>query len=280
MYDLTHVPDPAMLATLEALCIELAEEAGRFIRDERPTGLDVAATKTTETDVVTAMDHRSEELLHGRIRALRPDDGILGEEGAQVAGTSGLTWVIDPIDGTVNYLYEIPAYAVSVAVVVGDPQLEGAWRPVAGAVSDPCRRLVHHARVGGGARTRAEGVPDDPGTQLAVSTEDTVARALLATGFGYSEEKRREQAGILMRVLPAVRDIRRIGSAALDLVRVANGSVDAYAESGINAWDLAAGWVIVEESGGVVTGRSGHPGKVLTVAAPPALVAPVRDLFL
>jgi myo-inositol-1(or 4)-monophosphatase len=279
VYDLTHVPDPALLATLEGLCIELAEEAGRFIRDERPTGLDVA-TKSTETDVVTEMDHRSEALLRRRIRALRPEDGILGEEGADVAGTSGLTWVIDPIDGTVNYLYEIPAYAVSVAVVVGDPRLEGAWRPVAGAVSDPCRRLVHHARVGGGARTRAEGAPHDPGTPLVVSDEDTVARALLATGFGYSEEKRREQAAVLMRVLPAVRDIRRIGSAALDLVRVADGSVDAYAESGINAWDLAAGWVIVEEAGGVVAGRSEHPGKALTVAAPPALVASVRDLFL
>jgi myo-inositol-1(or 4)-monophosphatase len=281
MFDLAHVPEPAMLAGLEGLCIELAEEAARFIRDERPTGrLDVAATKTTDTDVVTEMDRRSEELLHRMIRALRPDDGILGEEGSDVAGTSGLTWVIDPIDGTVNYLYDIPAYAVSVAVVVGDPQLEGAWRPVAGAVSDPCRRLVHHARVGGGAWTRAEGMPDDAGRPLTVSSEDTLARALLATGFGYSEEKRREQAAVLSRVLPAVRDIRRIGSAALDLVRVADGSVDAYAESGINAWDLAAGWVIVEEAGGVVTGRSDHPGKALTVAAPPALVAPMRDLFL
>lgn len=279
MYDLADVPEVELLAELEDQCVALAVEAGRFIRDERPSAVDVADTKSTETDVVTEMDRRSEELLHRRIRELRPEDGILGEEGAQVTGSSGLTWVIDPIDGTVNYLYEIPAYAVSVAVVVGDPQVEGAWRPVAGAVAEPCRRLVHHARRGGGAWTRPEGAGAAEATRLTVSMEQRLRRALLATGFGYSEEKRREQAEILVHVLPAVRDIRRIGSAALDLVRVADGSVDAYAESGINAWDLAAGWVVVEEAGGVVTGPRDRPGKDLTVAAPPALVAQVSELF-
>jgi myo-inositol-1(or 4)-monophosphatase len=280
MEELSNVPDPVLLAELERHCIDLAVEAGRFIRDERPEAVDVAETKTTETDVVTEMDRRSEELLHRRIRELRPDDGLLGEEGSEVAGTSGLTWVIDPIDGTVNYLYEIPAYAVSVAVVLGDPSVEGAWRPVAGAIADPCRRLVHHARRGGGAWTRAEGEGGPDVRALTVSREAHLGHALLATGFGYSEQKRREQAEILLRVLPAVRDIRRIGSAALDLVRVADGSVDAYAESGINAWDLAAGWVIVEEAGGVVTGPGDRPGKDLTVAAPPDLVHAVRGLFL
>lgn len=274
-----HLGQPGALEHLERLCIELAVAAGRFIRDERPSGVGVAATKSTETDVVTEMDHRSEELLRRLILEHRPDDGILGEEGADVAGTSGLTWVVDPIDGTVNYLYEIPAYAVSVAVVLGDPHTEGAWRPVAGAVSDPSLRLVHHARRGGGAWTTPEGPDDGERRQLQVSGEDTLARSLLATGFGYSEQKRREQAEVLTRVLPAVRDIRRIGSAALDLVRVANGSVDAYCESGINAWDLAAGWVIVEEAGGMVVGAGQHPGKLLTVAAGPALVDPVRRLF-
>ena len=117
----------------------------------------VAATKSTETDVVTVMDRRSEELLHRLIQQARPDDGILGEEGADVAGSTGLTWVIDPIDGTVNYLYEVPAYAVSVAVVVGDARTEQGWEPVAGAVADPSLRLVHHAGRGTGARTRPEG---------------------------------------------------------------------------------------------------------------------------
>lgn len=279
MDDVTSVPEEAALARLERLCIELATTAGRFIRDERPSGVGVAATKSTETDVVTEMDHLSEELLHGLIREHRPHDGILGEEGADVRGTSGLTWVIDPIDGTVNYLYEIPAYAVSVAVVIGDPHVEGAWRPVAGAVSDPCRRLVHHARRGGGAWSSHESSSSGERRALRVSTEDSLARSLLATGFGYSEQKRREQAEVMLRALPAVRDIRRIGSAALDLVRVADGSVDAYGESGINAWDLAAGWIIVEEAGGVVAGAGEYPGKELTVAAGPALVDAVRRLF-
>jgi len=283
---LPDLPEGLDLADLERTVVAIATEAARFIRDERPEGVGVAATKSTDTDVVTVMDRRSEELLHRLIQQARPDDGILGEEGVDVAGTSGLTWVVDPIDGTVNYLYRVPAYAVSVAVVVGDPSAEGSWSPVAGAVADPCLRLLHHARRGGGAWTRPEGAtPADPGTRLSVSNEDRLGRTLLATGFGYAPEKRARQAEVLTRVLPRVRDIRRIGSAALDLVRVADGSVDAYAESGLNAWDLAAGWLVVEEAGGVVVGAAGAagapgaPGKELTVAAGPALVEPVRELF-
>ncbi len=280
---MTSLPTPSDedLTELERLCVEVSVRAARFIRDERPARLGVAETKSTETDVVTVMDQRSETLLHELIHAARPDDGILGEEGVDIRGTSGLTWVIDPIDGTVNYLYNIPAYAVSVAVVVGDAQVEGGWRPVAGAVADPSHRVVAHARRGGGAWLRPEGPGDaEPLARLAVSREDRLGRSLLATGFGYLAETRLRQAQILTRVLPQVRDIRRIGSAALDLVRVADGSVDAYAEAGLNAWDLAAGWLIVEEAGGVVLGREGGPGKSLTVAAGPNLVGPVRELFL
>jgi myo-inositol-1(or 4)-monophosphatase len=282
------LPEGVTVEELERLCIELATEAGRFIRDERPHRMGVAATKSTETDVVTVMDRRSEELLHGLIQRARPDDGILGEEGADVAGTSGLTWVLDPIDGTVNYLYEVPAYAVSVAVVVGDARSQGGWTPVAGAVADPSLRLVHHAGLGTGAWTRPEAAPgaapagssSGPAPkQLSASAEDRLARTLLATGFGYAPEVRARQAEVLRRVLPLVRDIRRIGSAALDLVRVADGSVDAYAETGLNAWDLAAGWLIAEEAGAVVVGEGDHPGKALTVAAGPALVDQVRALF-
>ena len=279
----TAVPVPTAdeLAALERLCVELAVTAGRFIRDKRPDRLGVAETKSTDTDIVTVMDRRSEELLHRLILEARPDDGILGEEGADVDGTSGLTWVIDPIDGTVNYLYDIPAYAVSVAVVVGDASGEGTWSPVAGAVSDPSLRLVHHARRGSGAWTIPEATDETtPPRRLAVSSEHRLGRTLLATGFGYAADVRARQAEVLTRVLPLVRDIRRIGSAALDLVRVADGSVDAYAESGINAWDLAAGWLIVEEAGGVVVGRDGAPGMALRVAAGPALVDLVRPLFM
>ncbi|MDN5789896.1 MAG: inositol monophosphatase [Micrococcales bacterium] len=270
----------ALVTDLERLSVEFATTAARFIRDERPTRVRVADTKSTDTDVVTIMDRESESLLRRLILAARPDDAILGEEGSDVPGTSGLTWIIDPIDGTVNYLYDIPAYAVSVAVAVGDAHTEGAWRAIAGAVGDPCRGLVHHARRGGGAWTRREGRGGaEPARRLAVSAEDSLGRSLLATGFGYAAEVRSRQAEVLRRVLPQVRDIRRIGSAALDLVRVADASVDAYAESGINAWDLAAGWLIVEEAGGVVVGVGEHPGKALTVAAGPGLVAQVRALF-
>jgi myo-inositol-1(or 4)-monophosphatase len=281
------LPEGVTVEELERLCIELATEAGRFIRDERPQRMGVAATKSTETDVVTVMDRRSEELLHRLIQSARPDDGILGEEGADVAGTSGLTWVVDPIDGTVNYLYEVPAYAVSVAVVVGDARSQGGWTPVAGAVADPSLRLVHHAGLGTGAWTRPEASATSSGDvpsgsepkRLSASVEDRLARTLLATGFGYAPEVRARQAEVLRRVLPLVRDIRRIGSAALDLVRVADGSVDAYAETGLNAWDLAAGWLIAEEAGAVVVGEADHPGKALTVAAGPALVGQVKALF-
>jgi myo-inositol-1(or 4)-monophosphatase len=279
------LPEGVSVEELEKLCIDVATEASRFIRDERPERMGVAATKSSETDVVTVMDRRSEELLHRLIQQARPDDGILGEEGADVIGTSGLTWVLDPIDGTVNYLYEIPAYAVSVAVVVGDARSQGGWAPVAGAVADPSLRLVHHAGRGTGAWTSPEDrTTGTAPTRLSVSAEDRLARALLATGFGYDPAVRRRQAEVLLRVLPLVRDIRRIGSAALDLVRVAEGSVDAYAETGLNAWDLAAGWLVVEEAGGVVVGAGegaeSAPGKALTVAAGPALVEKVRALFV
>ena len=287
-----HGLSELMVEALERLCIDLALAAGRLIRDDRPRSVGVAATKSSDTDVVTVMDQRSEELLHRLIRYARPDDGVLGEEGVDVVGTSGLTWIVDPIDGTVNYLYDIPAYAVSVAVVTGDARTDGAWRPVAGAVGDPSRRVVHHARRGGGAWSRPEPSDDTdretrPGTspkmevprRLTVSSEDRLGKALLATGFAYDPEVRARQADVLRRVLPQVRDIRRIGSAALDLVRVAEGTVDAYAESGINAWDLAAGWLIVEEAGGVVVGVGSHPGKALTLAAGPALIEPLREIF-
>ncbi len=283
--ELPRLPDGVTVEELEGLCVRFATEAARFIRDERPDRMGVAATKSSETDVVTVMDQRSEELLHRLIQQARPDDGILGEEGADVSGTSGLTWVVDPIDGTVNYLYEVPAYAVSVAVVVGDARSQGGWAPVAGAVADPSLRLVHHAGRGTGAWTSPEEPADGPApARLAVSAEDRLARTLLATGFGYDPQVRARQAEVLLRVLPRVRDIRRIGSAALDLVRVAQGSVDAYAETGLNAWDLAAGWLVVEEAGGVVLGvgegARSAPGKALTVAAGPALAPQVRALFM
>ncbi|MDF8265835.1 inositol monophosphatase family protein [Luteipulveratus flavus] len=266
----------ADLGTLETMAADLAREAGRLIVDERPSGLGVAATKSSRTDVVTVMDTRSEDLLRERIAARRPDDGILGEEGDSIEGSSGITWVLDPIDGTVNYLYDIPQYAVSVAACVGDTSTPGAWRPIAGAVYHPVLGEMFHARAGSGAFLRApSGVH-----ALAVSNVTDLDDALLGTGFGYDADKRGRQGELVARVLPRVRDIRRAGSAALDLCAVAAGRLDVYYESGLNPWDLAAGRLVVEEAGGVVVGPGGAaPTDVLVVAGPTALVTRVQQLI-
>lgn len=255
--------------SLEELAVTLAVEAGLLIRDERPGQLGVHRTKSTDLDVVTVMDTRSEELLRRRIAAARPDDAVLGEEDGLTEGSSGLSWVLDPIDGTVNYLYDLPAYAVSVAVVVGDPTTPGAWAPVAGAVMNPRTDEVFHARAGGGAHLLT--VQDS--VRLRVGEVDDLAGALLATGFAYDREVRREQAALVADLLPRVRDIRRMGAAALDLCHVAAGRVDGYYERGTHAWDVAAGMLVVTEAGGVVSGaREGAaPSEELVVAAGPAL---------
>lgn len=266
----------AALGTLETICRELAVQAGELIVRERPAHLGVAATKSSATDVVTVMDRRSEELLMEQLRARRPDDGILGEEGASVEGTSGITWIVDPIDGTVNYLYDIPAYAVSVAACVGDPA--GDWESVAGAVFNPVTGDLFHARRGGGAFLRSTG--SEPSvTALFVSGEHDLGHALTGTGFGYDAAKRAQQAQTLTRVLPQVRDIRRAGSAALDLCAVAAGRLDVYYESGLNAWDRAAGQLIVTEAGGVVRGVGAQPSRELTLAGPAVLVEALHGVL-
>lgn len=256
------------LAALEALAVEVATEAARLVVDERPDRLGASATKSSPTDVVTVMDTRAEELIRQRLREARPDDAVLGEEGDDQPGTSGLTWVVDPIDGTVNYLYEIPAYAVSVAVAYGDPRTPGAWGVLAAAVADAAHRTVHHAHLGGGARTT-----DERGSRtLRVGDADDLGRSLVGTGFGYTAQRRREQGELLLRVLPEIRDIRRIGSAALDLCSVAAGQLDGFFEVGLNPWDLAGGWLVVTEAGGVVSGpHGGAPQAALTVAGNPAV---------
>lgn len=269
-----HTPDPAEVpadqrAVLEELAVALAVEAGVLIRDERPDRLGVDHTKTTDLDVVTVMDTRSEQLLRERIAQRRPDDGVLGEEDGLVRGSSGLTWVLDPIDGTVNYLYDLPAYAVSVAVVVGDPTRPGAWAPVAGAVVNPRTEEVFHAHAGGGARSTTPS-----GTRaLRIGEVAELGQALVATGFAYDLDVRREQAGLVAGLLPRVRDLRRMGAAALDLCHVAAGRVDGYFERGTHAWDVAAGMLVVTEAGGLVSGarQADPPSEEMVVAAGPGL---------
>ena len=238
--------------TLLELAEEVAREAARLIVEERPRGLGVATTKTTETDVVTEMDTRSERLIVERIAAARPDDGFLGEEGASRSGTSGVRWVVDPIDGTVNYLYEYPAYAVSIAAAVGD-------EVVAGAVVNPVSGEVFTAALGHGAWL--------DGARLQPIVPPPLELALVATGFGYDARRRARQADILREVLPVVRDVRRAGAASLDLCSVAVGRVDGYYEQGLAPWDLAAGGLVAAEAGAVVTGLHGRAADARLVVA-------------
>jgi len=244
-------------APLLALAERVARAAGELIVGSRPRSLAVTATKSSVTDIVTEMDQASERLLVEQIRAARPEDGFLGEEGAAETGTSGVTWVIDPIDGTVNYLYEIPSYAVSVGARVGD-------QVVAGAVVNPVSGEAWTARRGHGAFL--------DGVRLRVNPSPGLAMALVATGFGYDADRRRRQAQVLTEVLPRVRDIRRAGAASLDLCALATGRVDGYYEQGLKPWDLAAGGLVAEEAGAVVGGLRGRAaGEDLVVAAPQPL---------
>ncbi|MFK5634154.1 MULTISPECIES: inositol monophosphatase family protein [unclassified Ornithinimicrobium] len=263
---------------LEQLAVELATEAGDMVRDERPDGLGVEHTKSSDLDVVTIMDTRCETLLRSRIAAARPDDGVLGEEGSAVLGRSGLTWVLDPIDGTVNYLYDLPAYAVSVAVVVGDPTTPGRWATVAGAVVCPRTREVFHARAGGGAWVVTDGRRRGP---LRTSGVSELGGMLLATGFAYDRQVRVGQAAVVADLLPRVRDVRRMGAAALDLCHVAAGRVDGYFERCTKPWDVAAGMLLVTEAGGSVTGLaegSGPSGEMVVAAGPAGHQVLLREL--
>ncbi|MBC9957651.1 inositol monophosphatase family protein [Yimella sp. cx-51] len=255
-------------ATLETIARDLALAAGRLIVDERPVGLGVAATKSSATDVVTEMDRRSEQLLQDELTRRRPDDGLLGEEGASTVGTSGITWVVDPIDGTVNYLYQLPAYAVSVAACTGDPSQPELLEPVAGAVYNPITGELFHGHRGGGAHLSIREVTQS----LRASQEGDLSLALLGTGFGYEAQIRRRQGALLAELIGDVRDVRRGGSAALDLCSVAAGRLDVYYESGLNPWDRAAGQLLVQEAGGVVRIEDEQPGRLMVIAGSPALV--------
>ncbi len=267
-------PTDALLDELLAVAVDVAVACGRLIVDERPARVSVAATKSSPIDIVTAMDRRSEELAHHLLAARRPDDGIVGEEGLDRAGTSGITWLVDPIDGTVNYLYDNGEYAVSVAAVTGDARVEGGWTPVAGAVFNPAAGALFRARRGGGAFRVAEAVE-----ALSPTPPRDLAASLVGTGFAYDATVRADQAEAAARVIPNVRDIRRHGAASLDLCAVACGRLDAYYEANLNAWDLAAAWVVVEEAGLTIRGpRGGRPARELTLAGRPDILDRLEEL--
>ncbi len=253
------------IADLRELATRLALEAGDLIRNGRPDRVEVAATKSSAVDIVTEMDARSEAMLRARLADFRPHDAILGEEGGATAGTSGITWVLDPVDGTVNYLYGVASYAVSVAAVWGPPD-PAHWTVIAGAVHSVVDRRTWSAAADAGATLNGE--------PIQVSTPASLGKCLVGTGFGYDADRRRSQARVLASVIGKVRDIRRLGSAAIDLCLVGSGQLDLYYERGLNPWDMAAGALVAAEAGALVTGLGGNrAGDAMTVAGNPSRVA-------
>jgi myo-inositol-1(or 4)-monophosphatase len=286
------------------LATEVAVAAGRLLIGSggRP---EVVATKSSPTDVVTEADQAAEALIRDLITEKRPGDRILGEEGGETgpqgvaggergaggqesgAGTGGqggqggqssVRWIVDPLDGTVNYLYGLPDWAVSIAA-----EVDGTV--VAGAVFVPRRDELYSARLGHGAWLSSGALDwrgEDTGSpvRLACNRDVPLAQALVATGFGYAAGRRQIQGEVLRAVLPRVRDIRRGGSAAVDLCSVASGTVDAYYERGVNLWDIAAGGLIAAEAGAPVTGLHGRPpSPSMTLAAAPPLLGELHDLL-
>ncbi|HZY75918.1 MAG TPA: inositol monophosphatase family protein, partial [Jatrophihabitantaceae bacterium] len=214
---------------------------------------------------VTAADKATESWLRDELARLRPDDAVLGEESGAEAGTSAVRWVVDPIDGTVNFVLGLPQYAVSVAA-----EVDG--RTVAGAVLNPATGELFHAHLGGGAYLGD--------TRLHGPRDVELARAVVGTGFAYAAQRRQRQAAVVAQLLPAVADLRRLGSASLDLCAVAAGRLDAYFEAGLNPWDYAAGLLIATEAGCAATGlRDREPGPTLAAVARPELLADLAALL-
>ncbi len=251
---------------------EVALAAGRLVRQRRAEGVEVAASKSSQEDIVTHADRESEALIRSLLAEARPNDGFLGEESGADAGSSGLSWVVDPIDGTVNFLYGIPHYAVSIAVVEGEPD-PANWRALAAAVVNPAIGEVFTATAGGGAFLGTE--------PIRVAQETQLSQCLVGTGFSYSAERRLEQAAIVAKLIGEVRDIRRMGTASLDLCSVACGRLNAYYESGLKPWDHAAGALIAREAGAAVRGLRGEAatGEFL-LAAEPSIAAGLERILL
>ena len=256
---------PDELRAFLDIAVTVATEAAELVAARRLEGVAVADTKSSSVDIVTASDRESEAHIRRRLEALRPGDGFFGEESAASASTTGLTWVVDPIDGTVNYLYGYPNYAVSVAVVVGDPASEpSSFTTLAAAVVNPEGRETFTAVRGQGAWCNGE--------RLEVDAAPSLELALVGTGFSYSAQRRVQQAEQWMTLSGHVRDLRRVGAASLDLCNIAINRLDAYYESGLNPWDHAGAALVAREAGAVVVGEGlGREGRRLIIAARPGL---------
>jgi len=243
--------DPNLIAELLELAKRVGREAGELLQ-KRPATFEVS-TKSSAIDVVTQMDSQSEQHIVSEILKARPDDGIIGEEGSERTSTSGITWVIDPLDGTVNYLYGLPGWNVSIAAKDADGV-------VVGVVVAPTINSTWHASRGGGAFLNEQAIACNDAVEL--------NRALIGTGFAYDLDARPAQLAQLSELLTRIRDVRRNGAAAVDLCHVAMGALDGYFEKGLQEWDLAAGGLIASEAGAKVTTVAGT-----TIAAAPSLHA-------
>ena len=258
-------------AELRDLAIEIAREAGELAQRRRAEGVSIAASKSSLADIVTEADREVEALIRARLSAERPGDGFLGEESGGGDGSTGITWVVDPIDGTVNYASGIPLYAVSIAAVEGgsDPD---EWTALAGVVQSPVVGETFSAVRGEGAFRNGE--------RLRVA-EPGPAGALLATGFGYDPSTHAGDLATVGRVMPIARDLRRGGSAATDLAYVAAGRLDGYFERGLSPWDYAVGALLVQEAGGVFLRPEGPDvARRLHLAGGAELVAELRRRIL
>ena len=249
------------LDELLALAYRLATAAGVLVCEAISNGQMHIATKSTATDLVTEMDRAAETLIVEGIRAARPADSVVAEEGSEAAGSSGVRWFVDPIDGTTNYVYGLPGFGISVGAA------DEAGLAV-GVVVDPVHGNTYTATRGSGAFRN--------GHAIRASSRNDLASALVSTGFSYETARRFEQAKVLLRLLPTVRDIRRLGAASVDLCNVASGRVDAYYERGLHDWDKAAGILIATEAGALVDDRSSG----LVVAAAPGIFTELRDLLV
>jgi myo-inositol-1(or 4)-monophosphatase len=257
----TQVPQPA---ELETIAVRLATGAAGVVADSRATRLEVS-TKTSPSDLVTQVDRATEAWLVEQLGRLRPDDATLGEEGGSRSGRTGVRWLIDPIDGTVNFVLGLPQYAVSVAA-----EVDGTI--VAGAVANPATGECFRAHLGGGAWLGT--------SRLSGPRAVPLERAVLGTGFSYQAEVRARQAAVLATMLDRVGDIRRLGAASLDLCFVAAGWMDGYFEAALNPWDWAAGALVAIEAGCEVTGiDGGPPAPGLTIAARPGMAAELRAML-
>ena len=249
---------------LRDLAIRITTAAGELLRDRFGGPQAGLSAKSSRTDLVSDADRDAEALIVDMLRRERPDDGLLGEEGGSVDGASGIRWLVDPLDGTINYLWGIPHWSVSVAATGPDGDLVGV-------VHDPMRGETFSA-VAADARLDGE--------RLVLTPSDDLSEALVGTGFSYVAEQRSHQATLLVDWLPQVRDVRRFGSAALDLAWVAAGRLDGFYETGLSPWDWAAGAMLVRAAGGTVTHLPAEPGGADGVlAARPGLAAPLLGVL-